>query len=92
MRVLRMADRNALGRLADAYADRQAAQADIDARGILVPGANGVPVRNQACMLKEQADARAHRLELQFGLTPASRTSLVAGVASDSTGAAALLS
>ncbi len=89
-RVLTPADGYALGLLADAFARYVEARDAVEA--IKVSGRDGGKVRDPALTAESHAAALVHRLMMQFGLTPASRTSLIAGAADDDTGAAALLS
>jgi P27 family predicted phage terminase small subunit len=89
-RLLTPADSYALGMLADAIARYVEARNAVEA--IKVDGRDGGKVRDPALTAESHAAALVHRLMMQFGLTPASRTSLIAGVANDDTGAAALLS
>lgn len=89
-RILTPADSYSLGMLADAMCRYVEARDAVEA--IKVGGRDGGKVRDPALTAESHAAARVHRLSMQFGLTPASRTSLIAGVVDDDTGAAALLS
>lgn len=89
-RILTPADGYSLGMLADAMCRYVEARDAVEA--IKVNGRDGGKVRDPALTAESHAAALVHRLMMQFGLTPASRTSLIAGIADDDTGAAALLS
>ena len=102
MRVVTMADRDMLALYADAIEDIVVAQAYLDKHGEFlsdpivdkdgeIVGIRNA-VRNPAHMVKNHAFARAYRLGAQFGLTPASRVSLVSGPREDPSGVEALLS
>lgn len=90
MRVLTPADGYMIGMLAEAIVRYVEARDAVEA--IKVNGRDGGKVRDPALTAESHAAALVHRLSMQFGLTPASRTSLIAGVSNDDTGAAALLS
>lgn len=89
-RLLTPADSYSLGLLADAICRYVEARDAVEA--IKVDGRDGGKVRDPALTAETHARGDVHRLMMQFGLTPASRTSLIAGIAPDDTGAAALLS
>lgn len=97
MRVLQAADAYELGVLAETFTRwleiRDSVEVDETGKAkIKIPGRDGGTVRDPALMEERAARADFNRLAMQFGLTPASRTSLIAGAADDDTGAAALLS
>lgn len=89
-RVLTQADGTQLCMLAEAILRYVEARDAVES--IKVDGRDGGKVRDPALTAESHAASLVHRLSMQFGLTPASRTSLIAGVANDDTGAAALLS
>jgi P27 family predicted phage terminase small subunit len=74
MRVLTVADLNALGMYCTAFARWQEAEVELRRVGLVVMTDNGNPVQNPFLCIANKALEQMHRFGLEFGLTPASRT------------------
>jgi P27 family predicted phage terminase small subunit len=80
MRVMTVADRNALASLCVAMADLKEAVEKQKTWGLVVKKQNGDAAINPYFKIKYIALERAHKLMSEFGLTPAARSRIIAGI------------
>lgn len=67
-------DRMALIQLCEAWATLLQVQGDMRKTGLLVRGANNIPVRTPLWAMVNSAEKNVTRLLAEFGMTPSSRT------------------
>lgn len=73
MRLVTPADADALAAYCEAVVQRRRAYVILQKGGPLVKGQRGTMVRNPAAQAWRDAATTAHRLSLEFGLTPSAR-------------------
>lgn len=74
MKVLTLADREALAVMCDTWSRYLKAEAAVKKFGLLTKSPNGYPIQNPALAIATQAGKQLRQMMSEFGLTPAART------------------
>lgn len=79
MSIATAADRDALACYCEAVVAHREATAEVESRGLLVPGAMGGLVKNPAVAMQRDAAVLVRTFAREFGLTPSARSDISVG-------------